>query len=118
MLYNLLNLLDETEEKTMLPINLKEKEDTYELDVALPGYSKDEISVMPISNGVKITVDKAETEKDNHLVKEFYRTQHCERSVRFAKPVDLKKVQAKLENGVLSLRIPVSKELENKIEIL
>ena len=59
MLYNLLNLLDETEEKTMLPINLKEKEDTYELDVALPGYSKDEISVMPINNGVKITVDKA-----------------------------------------------------------
>ena len=29
MLYNLLNLLDETEEKTMLPINLKEKEDNY-----------------------------------------------------------------------------------------
>ena len=118
MLYSLLNLLEETEENKMLPINLKDSGEAYELDVALPGYSKEEIRVMPVNNGVKIAVDKAEEEKNTHLVKEFYRTQHCERIIRFRKPVDLKKVQAKFENGVLSLKIPVTRELENKIEIL
>ena len=117
MLYDLMNLFDEVEECRMLPINLKEKDGCYELEVALPGYSKEEISIAPLNNGLKIAVDKKEETKDKHLVREFYRTQHCERTVRFAKHIDTKKVEAKFENGVLSVRIPITDVTNERILI-
>lgn len=123
MLYDLLDVFDDNFKDLTtgrLPINLKEGENCFDVDVALPGYSKEEISVLPINNGIKVCVDKKDIKKDEHMIREFCRTEHAERLITFAKKIDLSKIKAKFDNGVLHICAPLMAELpktDNKIEI-
>ena len=123
MFYDLFDAFDDNFREfkpVRLPINLKTGENCYEVDVALPGYKKEEISILPTNNGIKVCVDKKDIEKDEHLVKEFCRTEHAERTITFAKRVDLNNIKAKFDNGVLHICVALMVEppkIENKIEI-
>jgi len=97
-------------------VNIDEGENDYIIDVSVPGFSKDEIKIN-LNEGV-ITVEaehKVETSEDkrNYSRKEFTKKSFS-RSFRIPENVT-NDVDAKMENGILSLSIK-KKELPPKTE--
>lgn len=95
------------DEQSALRTNIKESETDYELDVELPGYSKDQIKVSLENGYLTISAEKSEKEEDKD--KRYIRKEICEscsRSYYVGEYVTDDQISAKYENGVLSLSVP------------
>ena len=89
--------------------DVREHEDHYEVDVDLPGFKKDEIT-LELQNGyLTVTaakgLDKEETNKGKVIRKERY-AGTLQRSFYVGDSLTEADIGAKLEHGVLSLSIP------------
>lgn len=96
---------DDTKE---LKTDIRENENDYELELALPGYSKDEIKVS-LENGY-LTVS-AERQKKEENAKRYLRREISEstsRSYYVGSDVTREQIKAKYDNGILSLNVPKS----------
>ncbi len=96
---------DETKE---LKTDIKENENNYELDLALPGYGKDEIKVS-LENGyltVSATRQKKEENEKHYLRREI--SESTSRSYYVGNDVTQEQIKAKYLNGILSLTVPKS----------
>ena len=96
--------------KNMMKTDVRENENTYELDVDLPGFKKDEIQ-MELKDGV-LTVSAAkgldkdeEDKKGNYIRKERY-AGSMSRSFYVGKHVTVEDVHPKYESGILSFSVP------------
>ncbi|HEC82832.1 MAG TPA: Hsp20/alpha crystallin family protein [Thermoplasmatales archaeon] len=82
------------------------------IQVEMPGFSKESIDIETGKNYVKIKAEEEEEEKKNYILKErarrFYR--HIELPYEIAE----EKAKAKLENGILEIILPKSKESRGK----
>ncbi|MHA2089326.1 MAG: Hsp20/alpha crystallin family protein [Candidatus Kariarchaeaceae archaeon] len=93
-----------------------ENDDEYLIQVNLPGFSKDEVSIEANHEYIEITAEhKEETEdkKEDNDVKYLHRerrTRKLARRISFAKPIDSTKAETNLDNGVLSIKLPKSEE--------
>lgn len=89
--------------------DVREDEKGYELDVDLPGFKKDEISLEVKDGQLTISAqkgfDKDEEDKKGRVLRQERYTGVCSRSfyVGNVKPEDVK---AKYESGVLSIALP------------
>lgn len=104
---------------TTLPgVNIKETPENFEVEVAAPGMTKKDFkieldgSMLTISS--EKTNDREEREDEKYTRKEFsyqsfYRTFQLPKEV-----VDVDKIQAKYENGLLQLLIPKKEEAKQK----
>lgn len=89
--------------------NVKEKDDAFLAEFIVPGFSQCDISVELSDNILLVEGKKNESTWTTDFSKKF----------RLPDSVDGKKVEAKLENGILKLRVPKRKEsISKKIEIL
>ena len=95
--------------KNLMKTDVRETEDSYELDIDLPGFKKDEIS-LDIKDGyltiaAQKGVDKDEQDKKGRVLRQERYAGACSRSfyVGNVKPADVK---AKYEDGVLSVIVP------------
>ncbi len=96
---------DETKE---LKTDIKENENNYELELALPGYGKDEIKVS-LENGyltVSATKQKKEENEKHYLRREI--SESTSRSYYVGNEVTQEQIKAKYLNGILSLTVPKS----------
>ena len=107
--------------KNVMNTDVKETEDGYELEMDLPGFKKEEVSV-ELNNGY-ITIRAAkgldEDEKEKKTGKYIRRERYsgaCERSFYVGDKVTKDDIQAKYDKGVLSVFVPKKevKKLENK----
>lgn len=116
VLYNELENINKT---AFLPINVLEKENSYEVKAELPGFEKENINIT-IKNGyLKIEAQKEvsnEKEEGKQIIKEYFSNSYS-RNVYLADKTtqDINKITAKLENGILFLTIPKKEEEEEKI---
>ena len=95
------------DEQGSLRTNIKESETDYELDVELPGYTKDQIKISLENGYLTISAEKAEKEEDKdkrYIRKEI--TESCSRSYYVGEYVTDDQIKAKYENAVLSLTVP------------
>ena len=89
---------------------VRETEDSYELDVDLPGFKKDEVNV-ELKNGY-LTIqaakglDKDETDKKGKYIRQERYAGSCSRSFYVGEDVEAGEVAARFENGILQLSIP------------
>lgn len=95
-----------------VPVNINEKEDGYYLEVVAPGLSKEAIvlqiedNVLVISHeSVESSSDEEKSEKGNALKSE-YSYKSFKRSFKLGNKVDIDKISAKYENGILYVAIP------------
>ncbi len=90
--------------------DIKETDKSYEMDVEMPGFNKDDISVS-LNDGY-ITISAKKEEKDNdekgHYIKKE-RSYSCQRSY-YVGNVNEDDISAKYENGVLKLSVPKCEE--------
>ena len=89
-------------------VNVKETEKTFELEMAVPGWNKNDINI-DLENDVLTISAKLDSEKsehkDHYQRKEFHHSSF-ERSFTLPENADGNKIQAKQENGVLMISVP------------
>lgn len=95
--------------------NITKKEDGYLIDLAVPGYERDDISVSVKDGTLTIEAEVTNDSQANYS-KEFSVTSF-KRSWSLPKNSDEEGIEANYKNGVLKLTIPSSKENHRKIDI-
>lgn len=98
-------------------VNLKETAGHYEVELAVPGLKKEDLKVQLEGNTLTISCEKA-TEAEEHdtrfISREFHygsftRTFQLQKDV-----VDVNQIDAKLEEGMLKLRIPKTEKAKKQ----
>lgn len=111
--------------KDVMKTDVKENADSYELDVDLPGFKKDEIQLELNKGALTISaekgLDKSETDKEGRLIRQERYAGAVSRSFYVGEDVTEDEIKAKFENGVLHLYVPrkdAQKALPQKKQIL
>ena len=95
--------------KNLMKTDVRETEDTYEVDVDLPGFKKDEINVDLKDGYLTISaakgLDKDEKTKEGKYIRQERYSGACSRSF-FVGDVEAKDVSAKYEDGILRISLP------------
>lgn len=107
----------------MCDVNVVETDNSYELSVILPGYKKDDVSI-EIEDDVlviKSEIESKNEENDKKYIKKEYYKKSFERRFVLSDDIDINKIEAKMEDGILNVTIDKIKELKTesvkKIEI-
>ncbi|CDS92058.1 MULTISPECIES: Hsp20/alpha crystallin family protein [Sphingobacterium] len=102
---------------TVPSVNIKEDGDTFEVEVAAPGMSKDDFKITLDGNLLTISSakeEKNEEKRDNYTRREFS-YQSFQRSFELHRDVvDQDNIEARYENGLLRLTIPKKEEAKQK----
>ena len=109
--------------KNLMKTDVKETGDHYEVDIDLPGFQKDEISV-ELQNGY-LTIqaakglDKEEQDKKGKYIRQERYAGACSRSFYVGEDVEPEEVSAKFEDGILTISVPkaVKKQLPKQTSI-
>ena len=104
---------------TTLPaVNIKEKKDAFEVDMVAPGLSKKDFKVQLEGNILTISSEKqnqTEEKKDEKYARKEFSYQSFQRTFNFSKDVvDLDKIKARYEEGILHLVVPKKEEAKQK----
>ena len=100
-------------EKNLMKTDVREVENHYEVDIDLPGFKKDEISVELQDGYLTINaskgLDKDEKDKEGRYIRQERYSGTCSRTFYVG---DLKKedISAKYEDGILRLTLPKAEE--------
>ena len=96
--------------KNLMKTDVREMDGSYELDVDLPGFKKDEVHV-DLKNGyltisAEKGLDKDESDKKGKYIRQERYAGACSRSFYVGEDVEAGEVAARFENGILQLSIP------------
>ena len=102
----------------VMKTDIKENEGSYELDIDLPGFKKDEIQIELKDGYLTVSAEKGldkdeEDKKGKYIRKERY-AGALSRTFYLGEEIREEEIKAKFENGILSVSIP--KEEEKKVE--
>ena len=96
--------------KNMMKTDVRETENSYEVDIDLPGFKKDEISIRLDNGYLSISaakgLDKDEEKKDGQYIRRERYAGSMSRSFYVGEHVDVEDIHPKYENGILSFVVP------------
>jgi HSP20 family protein len=97
-------------------VNLYESDGAYTLECAVPGYSKDDIKVDARADRVTIagSYSHEKSNRRNHYHRMEIRQGSFVRTVVLPQEIDTERIAAKLENGLLTIRLRPTKAIESK----
>ena len=113
------------EHQLTVPVNLKETDKTFEMQLIAPGLRKEDFKLNVTNDLLTVSFEQKEeqeqgSKKDGWLRKE-YRMQSFNRSFNLDDSVDINKINAAYNNGILHLTLPkkenaqrISKSIEVK----
>ena len=99
--------------------DIKETDDGYKMEIEMPGFSKEDISLDLKDGYLSISAEKSESSDESEKFIRRERKMSCSRSY-YVGDVNEEDVKAKYANGVLSIAIPkeeAKKEIPKKIVI-
>ena len=104
--------------QNMMKTDIRETDGSYELDIDLPGFKKDEIQIELKDGYLTVSAEKGldkdeEDKKGKYIRKERY-AGALSRTFYLGEEIREEEIKAKFENGILSVSIP--KEEEKKVE--
>lgn len=96
--------------KHVMKTDVKEKENSYEVIVDLPGFKKEEIDVRLENGYLHISaakgMDKEEADQDGKYIRRERYAGSMSRSFYVGENITENDIHAKFENGILSLDVP------------
>ena len=96
--------------KNLMKTDVRETEDTYELDIDLPGFKKEEVNLELKDGYLTIQaakgLDKEEPEKKGKYIRQERYAGACSRSFYVGEHVEPEDIRAKFENGILQISLP------------
>ena len=101
--------------KNLMKTDVRETENTYEVDVDLPGFKKDEISVDLQDGYLTIRaskgLDKDQKDKEGKYIRQERYAGACSRSF-YVGDVEADQIAAKYEDGILKISLPKQEKKE------
>lgn len=96
--------------KNLMKTDVREMDGSYELDIDLPGFKKDEVHV-DLKNGyltisAEKGLDKDESDKKGKYIRQERYAGACSRSFYVGEDVEPSEISGKFEDGILKLSIP------------
>ncbi len=103
---------------TTLPsVNIKESSEDFEVEVAAPGFGKEDFKIELNHNQLTISSEKKvdnETRKGQQFNKREFSYQSFSRTFTLPNIADSDKITARYENGILRIAIPKKEEAKPK----
>ncbi len=112
-------------EKNLMKTDVKETDNSYELDIDLPGFKKDEVSASLENGYLTISaakgLDKDQKDKEGKYIRRERYAGSCSRSFYVGDAVTESDIHAKFEDGILKLSVakkdPQVEEKKGRIAI-
>ena len=96
--------------KNLMKTDVRETENSYELDIDLPGFKKDEVSLELKDGYLSISaakgLDKDEQDKQGRYIRQERYAGTCSRSFYVGEDVEPADVSARFEDGILKVSLP------------
>ena len=97
-------------EKNLMKTDVKETEDSYEVDIDLPGFKKENVSAR-LENGYLIiqaakSLDKDKEDREGKYIRRERYAGSCSRSFYVGEGITQNEINAKFEDGILRLTVP------------
>ena len=95
-------------ESSIMKTDIKEKKDKYVIEVDLPGYEKDNISI-ELKNGyleVSAKVEKVNDGEEEKFVHKERFYGHCSRNFYVGDQIKEEDIKAEFKNGILRISVP------------
>lgn len=102
---------------TIPSVNIKENRDGFEVELAAPGFSKEDFRIELNYDVLSISSEKKvenETKEDEQFTRREFCYQSFSRSFTLPDKADGEKVSAKYDNGILKINIPKKEEAKPK----
>ena len=94
----------------IMKTDVKEKDNTYEVAIDLPGFKKDEIQIQLENGYVTVSaakgLDKDEKDKEGKYIRRERYAGSCSRSFYIGEGVTQDEIRARFEDGILRLTVP------------
>lgn len=96
--------------------DIVENEQAWEFHIALPGVTRDQISVTFENETLTVKADRVRGEEKTRFLRNEIRAGKLERSFRLGEPVKEEEIAANLSDGVLIVQVPKAKpEARSKV---
>lgn len=104
--------------RSFTPVNIKETENDYVLELVAPGFQKEDFKINLDNNTLTISVEKKEeTENQNEkFIRKEYKQQSFSRSFTIDENIDAENISAKYVNGVLTLNLAKKQEVKPQVK--
>lgn len=104
------------ESQSLMPaMNVKEKDTNFEIELAAPGFSKEDFNITIDNGRLHISAEKRKEEeekKEGYIHKEFNYSSF-KRSIKLPENIDQEKdIKAKFKNGILKLKLLKKEEVK------
>jgi HSP20 family protein len=96
-----------------LNVNVRDEEDTFVLSALVPGLKADDLNIQVLEDVVRIEGEFQANEED-YLLRELP-SGSFRRVLRMPTEIDTEKVEAKITDGVLTLRLPKAESARPKV---
>lgn len=96
------------------PVNIRETEKEYVIEVVAPGWNKEDFKIQLDNNLLTVSVDKKEetVNENEKVVRREYRQQSFKRSFTVNEKMNADAISAQYVNGVLTLNLPKKEEVK------
>ncbi len=110
------NISHNEEVATVPSVNIADEDKAFEVNVALPGLDKKDIEIEIQNDCLIISSEKKyeKEEKNKNWMRREYGYASFQRIFQLPESADQNKVQAKMKNGVLSIKMAKKKDFVNK----
>lgn len=103
---------------TTLPaVNIKEDEGGFEVEMSAPGFEKKDFKIELNNSVLTISSEKNaenETKEEQQFTRREFSYQSFSRSFTLPETAESEKIEAKYENGILSVKIPKKEDAKSK----
>ncbi|MGB3006280.1 MAG: Hsp20/alpha crystallin family protein [Chitinophagaceae bacterium] len=114
------NDFNNSERKGYVPVNVRELEKSYQLEVIAPGFEKADFKVNLEKNLLTISAEKNEAAKEDgfgfasqeKLIRREYSFRSFKRSFTLDEKIDATNIAASYINGILTLNLPKKEEVK------
>jgi HSP20 family protein len=99
-------------------VDIEEQDDAYVLEAEVPGVKREDVDIEVVGNELMITGEIKERERKGAVRRRTRRTGRFAYRVRLPDQVDASKIEANLDQGVLTVRVPkAEKAKRQKVEV-
>ncbi|HUP10878.1 MAG TPA: Hsp20/alpha crystallin family protein [Niastella sp.] len=102
-------------DRTKVPVNLRESETTYEMELVAPGLRKEDFQLNVTQDLLTVSFEEKTENRGSNTqegwVRQEYRTRSFSRSFHLNDSVDTNGISAHYENGILYVTLPKNEKL-------
>jgi HSP20 family protein len=98
-------------------VDIEEGDDAYVLEVELPGVQRDDVNIELVGNELMISGELKERERKGIVRRRTRRVGRFDYRVMLPSQVEAKNIEAKLHDGVLTVRVPKQEQGRRRIEV-